>query len=102
MEVPVPTAAEFSRFLRRSVEDSMAKGYSTWPFSQERALVLRLREEPDVEVVPGIRPSAVSLTGARFTFFPQNQKRKADGSADRGGRGGRGNGHGRGRGRGGF
>jgi ubiquitin-protein ligase len=96
MEVPVPTAAEFTRFLRRSVEDSMAKGYSTMPMSQERALALRLREEPDVDVVPGLRPSAV--TGGRFTFFPQNQKRKADGSADRGGRGGRG----RGRGRGGF
>lgn len=100
MEVPVPTAAEFTRFLRRSVEDSMAKGYSTMPMSQERALALRLREEPDVDVVPGLRPSAV--TGGRFTFFPQNQKRKADGGAERGGRGGRGNGRGRGRGRGGF
>jgi ubiquitin-protein ligase len=102
MEVPVPRAAESTRFLRRSVEDSMAKGYSTWAFSQERALALRLREEPDVEVVPGMRPSNVNLKGARFTFFPQNQKRKADGSADRGGRGDRGNGRGRGRGRGGF
>lgn len=100
MEVPVPTAVEFTRFLRRSVEDSMAKGYSTMPMSQERALALRLRAEPDVDIVPGLRPSAV--TGGRFTFFPQNQKRKADGSADRGGRGGRGNGRGRGRGRGGF
>lgn len=102
MEVPVPTAAEFTGFLRRTVEDSMAKGYSTWALSQERALALRLREEPDVDVVPGMRPSAVSLTGARFTFFPQNQKRKAEGGADRGGRGGRGNGRGRGRGRGGW
>jgi len=94
MEVPVPTAAEFTRFLRCTVQDSMDKGYSTWPFSQERALAMRLKEEPQVEVVLGLRPSAA--TGGRFTFFPQDQKRKRDEGAGRGGRGGRGRGRGRG------
>ncbi|KAM0701858.1 hypothetical protein Q7P35_010768 [Cladosporium inversicolor] len=99
MEVPVPTAAEFTGFLRRMVQDSVDKGYSTMPFSQERALALRLRQEPGVEIVEGLRPSAV--TGAWFSFFPQDEKRKRnEGGAGRGGRGGRGNGRGRGRGRG--
>jgi hypothetical protein len=82
------------------VQDSMDKGYSTWPFSQERALAMRLKEEPGVEIVPGLRPSAA--TGGRFTFFPQDQKRKRDEGAGRGGRGGRGNSRGGGRGRGGW
>jgi len=99
MEVPVPTAAEFTRFLRRSVQESVEKGYSTWALSQERALTLRLREEPEVDIVPGLRPSVA--TSERVTFFPQDHKRKWGGGADRGGRGGRGNGRGRGRGRGG-
>lgn len=100
MEVPVPTAAEFTGFLRRTIQDSVDKGYSTMPFSQERALALRLRQEPEVEIVPGLRPSAVS--DAWFSFFPRDQKRKRDEGAGRGGRGGRGSGRGRGRGRGGW
>lgn len=102
MEVPVPTATEFTRFLRRSVQESVEKGYSTWALSQERALALRLREEPDVDVVPGLRPSVVRAE--RVTFFPQDHqhKRGGGGGADRGGRGGGGNGRGRGRGRGGW
>ena len=105
MEVPVPTAAEFTRFLRHSVQDSHAKGYSTCTISQEMALALRLREEPRVEIVPGLRPSA--MTRNRITFFPQDHKRKREG-ADRGNRGGHGRGggrgsvRGRGRGRGGM
>lgn len=99
MEVPIPTAAEFTRFLRRTVHDSVDKGYSTWAITQESALALRQKEEPRVEVRSGLRPSAA--TGQRFTFFPQEQKRKRDEGGDRGGRGGRGgNGRGRGRGRG--
>jgi ubiquitin-protein ligase/uncharacterized membrane protein YgcG len=99
MEVEMPTAAEFTRFLRRTVRKSVVKGYSTWALSQEKALALRLREEPGVDIVPGLRPSAV--TGQRFTFFPQDNKRKRGEGADRGGRGGRGGGGGgRGRGRG--
>ena len=96
MEVPVPTAAEFTRFLRRSVQESVEKGYSTWALSQERALALRLREEPDVDIVPGLRPSVVRAE--RVTFFPQDHKRKrgGGGGTDRGGRGGRGRGRGRG------
>jgi hypothetical protein len=95
----MPTAAEFTRFLRRTVRKSVVKGYSTWALSQEKALALRLREEPGVDIVPGLRPSAV--TGQRFTFFPQDNKRKRGEGADRGGRGGRGGGGGgRGRGRG--
>lgn len=92
MEVPVPTAAEFTRFLRRSVQESVEKGYSTWALSQERALALRLREEPNVDVVPGLRPSVAKAE--RVTFFPQDHKRKrgGGGGAVRGGRGGRGRG----------
>ena len=94
MEVPVPTPAEFTNFLRRTVQDSVEKGYSMWAISQENALTLRLRGEPGVEIIPGLRPLA--LTGERFTFFPQGNKRKRGGSTYRSGRGGRGRGGGRG------
>ncbi|GAB7333487.1 hypothetical protein MBLNU13_g05078t1 [Cladosporium sp. NU13] len=100
MEVPVPTAAEFTRFLRRTVQESVEKGYSVWAVSQERALALRLREEPDVDIVPGLRPSAAKVE--RVTFFPQDHKRKRGGGTDRGGRGIGGPRRGRGRGRGGW
>ena len=45
----MPTKQEFTAFLRRTVEESMAKGYSVWGLSQEKALALRRIKEPNVE-----------------------------------------------------
>lgn len=96
MDVPVPTAAEFTRFLRRTVQDSVEKGYSKWAVSQEKALALRLLVEPRVEIAEGLEP--VALRGERFSFFPQKNKGKRCGGVGHDGRGGGRGGHGRGRG----
>lgn len=98
MDVPVPTAAEFTRFLRRTVQDSVDKGYSKWAVSQGKALALRLLMEPRVEIAEGLEP--VALRGERFSFFPQDNKRKRGGGVGHDGRGGGMGGHGRGRGNG--
>lgn len=113
MNVPMPTKAEFTRFLRRTVCESVDKGYSQWAISQEEALTLRRKEESSVESPEGMRSSP--LRGKRYTFFPTDQKRKRGDGAEpssrgggdtaRGGRGGgdggRGSRGGPGRGRGG-
>ena len=80
VEVHVPTAAEFTRFLLRSVQESVEKGYSVWAMLQEGALALHLRDEPDVDIVPGLKPSAVRAE--QVTFFPHDHKRKRGGGAD--------------------
>ena len=46
----MPTAVEFTAFLRRTLEESVAKGYSVWGLSQEAALSRRRVKEPDVQV----------------------------------------------------
>jgi ubiquitin-protein ligase len=101
MDVAVPTKEEFTRFLRRTLHESVDKGYSKWALPQEEALAIRLEEEPTVDIVYGMRPSAWSAEP--YTFFPHEQKRKRGEGPRRGGRGhGRGHGHGRGRGRDGW
>jgi ubiquitin-protein ligase len=71
----MPTAAEFTTFLRRSVEESVTKGYSVWGLSQEKALELRKIKEPSVEV----RSAQDSKPGWRATkngsFFPSQSRR---------------------------
>jgi ubiquitin-protein ligase len=71
----MPTAAEFTTFLRRSVEESVTKGYSVWGLSQERALELRRIKEPNVEV----RSVQDSKPGWKATkngsFFPNQSRR---------------------------
>jgi ubiquitin-protein ligase len=98
MDVAIPTKEDFTRFLRRTLHESVDKGYSKWAISQERALAMRLKEEPTVDVVHGLRPWAGR--DEPYTFFPREHKRKRGEGQERGGRGGRGRGHGRGRGRG--
>ncbi|TKA63076.1 hypothetical protein B0A55_12608 [Friedmanniomyces simplex] len=68
MEVPMPSKAEFTRFLRRTVCDSVEKGYSKWTLKREEALAIRLAREPTVEVPEGMQPA--SRAGGYYTFFP--------------------------------
>jgi ubiquitin-protein ligase len=96
MDVAIPTKEEFTRFLRRTLHESVDKGYSKWALPQERALAIRLKDEPTVDIAYGLRPSA--WRGERYTFFPHKQKRKRGEGQERGGRGGRGRGHRHGRG----
>jgi ubiquitin-protein ligase len=94
MDTPAPTKASFTRFLQRSLQDSVDKGYSAWALTRGEALTMRLRDEIEVEVAESMRPSP--LTGRRVTFFPQNHKRKQDGSGEHTVKGGRVRGRGRG------
>lgn len=95
MDVKVlPKKSDFVNFLKKTITESMDKGYSKWALTQERALWLRLTKEPDIERVEGMVP--MSFVGAVPSFFPG----QAHGRQNGGQRGGRGMGMGMGRGRG--
>ncbi|KAK4554746.1 hypothetical protein LTR86_008248 [Recurvomyces mirabilis] len=96
MDVPIPTQAAFTQFLRKTVSESVEKGYSRWGLTQEEALFLRLQREPGVMVAEGLRASGGVRPG--FTFFP-GEGRGGGGRGGRGGRAGRGGGSRGGRGR---
>ncbi|KAK5706071.1 hypothetical protein LTR97_001057 [Elasticomyces elasticus] len=83
MDVPVPSKAEFTGFLRRAVCESMDKGYSKWALKQDEALAFRVKLEPGVEIPDGIYP--VTRARGHYTFFPGN----GNGKGGKGGRGGR-------------
>ncbi|KAE9974176.1 hypothetical protein BLS_003257 [Venturia inaequalis] len=98
MDVKVlPKKSEFVNFLKKTVTESMERGYSKWALTQERALGLRLIVEPAVERVEGMEP--MSFFGQNPSFFPGQAHGRQTGG-QRGGRGmGMGMGMGRGRGR---
>ena len=68
----MPTAQEFTAFLRRSVEESVAKGYSVWGISQEKALALRRTLEPDVAVRSDPKPEWQAR--GKGCFFPNKRR----------------------------
>ena len=68
----LPTAQEFTAFLRRSVEESVAKGYSVWGISQEKALALRRTLEPDVAVRSDPKPEW--RASGKGGFFPNKRR----------------------------
>jgi ubiquitin-protein ligase len=72
----MPTAAEFTTFLRRSVEESVAKGYSVWGLSQGRALVLRKIKEPNVEVRRAQDSKPQWRATKNGSFFPSQSRRR--------------------------
>jgi ubiquitin-protein ligase len=109
MHMPKPCPQNFTTFLRKCVGDSVAKGYSSMPLSQGKALFIRQHREPNVEVATGVTP--IPCHNTYFSFFPnqnptstpggnwRGQSGRGDGNGyTRGGLGGRG----RGRGRGGY
>ena len=71
----MPTAAEFTAFLRRSVEESVTKGYSVWGLSQETALALRRIKEPNVEVRSAQDSKPEWRTTKDGSFFPNQSRR---------------------------
>jgi hypothetical protein len=83
-----PSAAWFTNFLRACVQDSIAKGYSKMPITQNEALYLRLMKEPYVEVEQGMQGTYVAAS--RLSFFPGNVRGDNRGGRGGGGRGGRG------------
>lgn len=74
----MPTATEFTTFLRQTLEDSVAKGYSVWGMSQEKALELRRAKEPDVKVREDPQAEWRSRGGRGASFFP-NKRRQNNG-----------------------
>ncbi len=52
----MPTRETFTAFLKKSLIESAAKGYSVLGLSQKKALMLRREKEPGVEVVVGMVP----------------------------------------------
>ena len=66
----MPAKAEFTTYLRRSLHQSVEKGYSKWALSQEEALALREKHgrEPEVGRMEGMK--AAYAVRPRFTFFP--------------------------------
>ena len=105
MEMTMPSAEEFTAFLRRTLSLSVEKGYSKWALEQREALLMRKLREPQVGVPDGISPPYT--VRQRYTFFPEDRRGNAGrggregqaGRNDRRGHSGRG-GRGRGRGRG--
>ncbi|KAL8789766.1 MAG: hypothetical protein Q9213_001017 [Squamulea squamosa] len=75
----MPGKAEFTRFLRKMVQQSAQVGYSRMPFSQPAAFGLRILKEPDVEMAPGLRVAEkwqLERALARLSFFPDHNQAK--------------------------
>ena len=82
MGVPVPGALGFSQLLRRTVRESMAKGYSRWGLSSVEAKLLRLKKEQGVEL-PGLQDHRQRLVtkdavvkrinSGLVSFFPERE-----------------------------
>ncbi|CAI6336649.1 unnamed protein product [Periconia digitata] len=106
----LPTAAQFSAFLKRTIGESVKMGYSAVPMTQSQLYLIRRQHDVDVEKSKDVVVTKEleqwftrgemwydnGWTG-RPSFFPQKKERDALGGG-RGGRGGRGRGRGRGRG----
>ncbi|ETS77717.1 hypothetical protein PFICI_09779 [Pestalotiopsis fici W106-1] len=89
----IPTAANFTRFLRRTLDDSVAAGYSSEPLSQSQALVLRLGWwEPNVGIRPELRANFMKwvredgtlhlprVKAKGHNFFPSRQRQNGRGA----------------------
>lgn len=99
----MPSPRDFTAVLRRTLVDSVSKGYSRWALDQVRAFFLRQAVEPTVGISRDVaeyagRPKPPLLDG--LSFFPVQE---TGGRGEGGGRGGpSGRGARGGRGRGGF
>ncbi|KAG9197785.1 hypothetical protein G6514_001065 [Epicoccum nigrum] len=65
----IPSKSEFTAFLRKTVTDSVAAGYSAMPLSQSKLYMIRKLRERDVEVAEGIE-----VTDATITWFNRGEK----------------------------
>jgi ubiquitin-protein ligase len=71
----MPTATEFTAFLRLTLEESVAKGYSVWGLGQDKALALRRAKEPNVQVRKLLKPEWCSWGKNGGSFFPSKGRR---------------------------
>lgn len=65
----IPSKAEFTAFLRRTVTDSVKSEYSVMPLSQSKLYMIRKIREPKVEVADG-----VFITDAIATWYNRGEK----------------------------
>lgn len=91
----MPSPRDFTAVLRRTVADSVAKGYSCWALDQVRAFFMRQAVEPAVGISHDVaeyvdRPKPPSIDG--LSFFPSREKGGRGEGSGRGGQGGRGRG----------
>jgi ubiquitin-protein ligase len=92
----IPTAANFTRFLRRTLDDSVKAGYSREAISQANALALRLRYDGAVGVRPELRALYKSwkrdddtlmlprIRFSRLNFFPERRRQERGGRTGEG------------------
>ncbi|KAF1348224.1 hypothetical protein EJ07DRAFT_169658 [Lizonia empirigonia] len=87
----IPSKKQFTSFLRRTITDSVAAGYSIMPLSQSKLYMIRKVRERDVEVANGVVVTEALVAWykkgeewywngwkGRQTFFP-GRKESADG-----------------------
>jgi uncharacterized membrane protein YgcG len=91
----IPSRQQFNAYLKKCMQASIEKNYSSMPLSQSQALTLRLEKEPGVEFAQGVYPADYAPRG--LSFFPVQQYGGGRGRGG-GGRGGYGGGGWRGRG----
>lgn len=84
MGLTPPLAADFTTFLRRSLEDSVKAGYSRWGISQKRALTLRKQLDPDVIEREKSNPQWNCDGSFMGGFFPNKSQEGGKGKAQRG------------------
>jgi hypothetical protein len=69
----LPSKENTYNFMKKTIEKSVALGYSRWTLTQGQALAIRRVKEPDVEVAEGVTLDGRivgSLSSRAMTFFP--------------------------------
>ena len=90
----IPSAESFTKVLRQTQHDSVARGYSKRAIPQTTALALRVRVEPEIfgataELREWIRDRPGFIPDlSRVSFFPGQPQQAASGRGGLGGRGG--------------
>lgn len=67
----VPSKEMFCGFLKRTIGDSVEKGYSRWALSQGQALAMRKRREAGIEEAEGVVIDSVPPSDDCMNFFPK-------------------------------
>ncbi|KAI8631622.1 hypothetical protein F5Y19DRAFT_424359 [Xylariaceae sp. FL1651] len=87
----IPTSENFTAVLKDTVRASMAKGYSKWALSQKKAMHLRIRRDPFVQLTEEERKGVIYLVECcpprnrhRWSFFPDDGTRHPGGGKGHG------------------
>ncbi|KAF2804346.1 uncharacterized protein BDZ99DRAFT_467628 [Mytilinidion resinicola] len=87
MGLATPTKDGFVGFLKRTITDSVAAGYSSEPLTQSQLYAMRCQVEPGIGLAPGVAPSVGApspLTMMTVSFFPGRQKSNGPRNGQRG------------------